>query len=72
MSYRDVEEMIAACPRPPATPIIRVPDEFESSIQKATDIGALGIVVPTVDTVEKAMQRSLCCLARGASACRMD
>ena len=51
MSYRDVEEMIAACPRPVATPIIRVPDEFESSIQKATDIGALGIVVPTVDTV---------------------
>ena len=34
-----------------ATPVIRVPDEFESSIQKATDIGALGIVVPTVDTV---------------------
>ena len=54
MSYRDVEEMIAACPRPIATPVIRVPDEFESSIQKATDIGALGIVVPTVDTVEKA------------------
>jgi len=55
MSYRDVEEMIAACPRPVATPVIRVPDEFESSIQKATDIGALGIVVPTVDTVEKAL-----------------
>ena len=55
MSYRDVEEMIAACPRPIATPVIRVPDEFESNIQKATDIGALGIVVPTVDTVEKAM-----------------
>jgi 2-keto-3-deoxy-L-rhamnonate aldolase RhmA len=55
MSFRDVEEMIAACPRPPATPIIRVPDELESNIQKATDIGALGIVVPTVDTVEKAM-----------------
>ncbi|PYR53190.1 MAG: hypothetical protein DMF89_00570 [Acidobacteria bacterium] len=55
MSYRDVEEMIAACPRPVATPIIRVPDEFESTIQKATDIGALGIVIPTVDTVEKAV-----------------
>ena len=55
MSFRDVEEMIAACPRPVATPIIRVPDEFESTIQKATDIGALGIVVPTVDTVEKAI-----------------
>jgi 4-hydroxy-2-oxoheptanedioate aldolase len=55
MSFRDVEEMIAACPRPVATPIIRVPDEFESTIQKATDIGALGINIPTVDTVEKAV-----------------
>jgi 2-keto-3-deoxy-L-rhamnonate aldolase RhmA len=55
MSFRDIEEMIAACPRPIATPVIRVPDELESNIQKATDIGALGIVVPTVDTVEKAM-----------------
>jgi 4-hydroxy-2-oxoheptanedioate aldolase len=53
MSYADVEAMIAACPRA-GIPMIRVPDEFESSIQKATDIGALGIIVPTVDTVEKA------------------
>ena len=53
MSYADVEAMIAACPRV-GIPMIRVPDEFESSIQKATDIGALGIIVPTVDTVEKA------------------
>jgi 4-hydroxy-2-oxoheptanedioate aldolase len=55
MSFRDVEEMIAACPRPIATPVIRVPDALEANIQKATDIGALGIVVPTVDTVEKAV-----------------
>ena len=34
--------------------MVRMPDEFESSIQKATDIGALGIIMPTVDTVEKA------------------
>jgi 2-keto-3-deoxy-L-rhamnonate aldolase RhmA len=31
-----------------------VPDATESDIQKATDIGAVGIIVPTVDTVEKA------------------
>jgi 2-keto-3-deoxy-L-rhamnonate aldolase RhmA len=55
MSFRDVEEMIAACPRPIATPVLRVPDADEGSIQKATDIGVLGIVVPTVDTPEKAM-----------------
>ena len=35
-------------------PFIRVPDATESDIQKATDIGAIGIIVPTVDTVEKA------------------
>ena len=54
MSYRDVEEMIAACPRV-GIPILRVPDEFESTLQKAGDIGLLGVVIPTVDTVEKAM-----------------
>lgn len=56
MSFRDVEEMIAACPRPVATPIIRLPDASEGNIQKAMDIGALGIDIPTVDTPEVAMQ----------------
>ena len=46
--------MIWSCKDAPATPMIRVPDATESDIQKATDIGALGIIVPTVDTVEKA------------------
>jgi len=55
MSFRDVEEMIAACPRPLATPIIRLPEASEANIQKATDIGALGIDIPTVDTAEQAM-----------------
>jgi 2-keto-3-deoxy-L-rhamnonate aldolase RhmA len=54
LSYADVANMIAACPRVGATPFIRVPDATESDIQKATDLGALGIVVPTVDTQEKA------------------
>jgi len=46
--------MIYACRGASAMPFIRVPDATESEIQKATDIGALGIIVPTVDTVEKA------------------
>jgi hypothetical protein len=29
--------------------MVRMPDALESSIQKATDLGALGIIVPTVD-----------------------
>jgi 2-keto-3-deoxy-L-rhamnonate aldolase RhmA len=53
MTWGDIERMIAACPRA-GMPMIRVPDEFESTLQKATDIGAIGIFEPTVDTVEKA------------------
>ena len=54
LTYEDVARMIYACRGAPAMPFVRVPDATESDIQKATDIGALGIVVPTVDTVEKA------------------
>jgi 2-keto-3-deoxy-L-rhamnonate aldolase RhmA len=54
LTYEDVAKMIWACRGSSAMPFIRVPDATESDIQKATDIGALGIIVPTVDTVEKA------------------
>jgi len=54
LTYGDVARMIWACRWAPAMPFIRVPDATESDIQKATDIGAVGIIVPTVDTVEKA------------------
>jgi 2-keto-3-deoxy-L-rhamnonate aldolase RhmA len=49
MSWDEVRRMIGACPRVGAAPFVRMPDAFESSIQKATDLGALGIIVPTVD-----------------------
>ena len=49
MSYDEVRRMIMACPRVGAAPMVRMPDALESSIQKATDLGALGIIVPTVD-----------------------
>lgn len=54
LTFEDVAHMIWACRGASAVPFIRVPDATESDIQKATDIGALGIIVPTVDTVEKA------------------
>jgi 2-keto-3-deoxy-L-rhamnonate aldolase RhmA len=54
LTYSDVAKMIWACRGASAMPFIRVPDATEGEIQKATDIGALGIIVPTVDTVEKA------------------
>lgn len=54
MTFEDVAHMIYACRGSSAMPFIRVPDADESTLQKATDIGAIGIIVPTVDTVEKA------------------
>ncbi|MEO8483269.1 MAG: aldolase/citrate lyase family protein [Acidobacteriota bacterium] len=49
MSWDEVRRMMLACPGVGAAPMIRMPDAFESSIQKATDSGAIGIIVPTVD-----------------------
>src|SRR5271157_202897 len=54
LTFEDVSRMLWACRGASAMPFIRVPDATESDIQKATDIGAMGIIVPTVDTVEKA------------------
>jgi 2-keto-3-deoxy-L-rhamnonate aldolase RhmA len=52
LTYQEVATMIRACPGP-ALPFIRVPDANEGDIQKAVDIGALGVIVPMVDTMEK-------------------
>ena len=54
LTFQDVAHMIGACKGAAAIPFIRVPDATEGDIQKATDVGALGIVIPMVDTVEKA------------------
>jgi 2-keto-3-deoxy-L-rhamnonate aldolase RhmA len=54
LTYEDVARMIWACRGAPAMPFIRVPDATASDIQKAVDIGALGIIVPQVDDVAKA------------------
>jgi len=53
LTYTDVARMIWACRDAPAIPFIRVPDATEGDIQKATDIGALGIIIPMVDNIEK-------------------
>ena len=56
LSFADVEKMIGACPHAGAMPFVRVPDAFESTIQKATDIGAIGLIVPTVDDAAEAQE----------------
>ena len=52
LTYQDAARMIAACAGAPAIPFIRIAAATEDDIQKATDIGALGIIVPLVDSVE--------------------
>ena len=54
LTYADVAKMIRACNGAAAIPFIRVPDATQSDIQKATDIGALGIIVPMVSSVAEA------------------
>jgi 2-keto-3-deoxy-L-rhamnonate aldolase RhmA len=53
LTYQEVARMIWACRDAPAVPFIRVPDSTPGDIQKATDIGALGIIIPLVDSVEE-------------------
>ena len=56
LEFKDVEQMISACPKAGAIPFVRLPDAQEWHIQHATDAGALGIIVPTVDDVDRARE----------------
>src|SRR4051794_24088743 len=53
MSYQNVAHMIMACKGAPAMPFIRVPDATEGDIQKAVDMGAVGIIIPMVEDIQK-------------------
>jgi 4-hydroxy-2-oxoheptanedioate aldolase len=59
LEFKDIEAMIAACPHSNATPMIRLPDAQEWHIQHTTDIGCLGVIVPTVDDVDRASQAAM-------------
>lgn len=56
LRFDEVEQMVAACPNVGATPMIRMPDALEANVQKAMDIGMLGIVIPTVDDALEASE----------------
>ncbi|MGH9674731.1 MAG: HpcH/HpaI aldolase family protein [Bryobacteraceae bacterium] len=53
ITHQDAAVMIRHCKGAPAIPFVRVPDATESDIQKATDNGALGIIIPMVESLEK-------------------
>jgi 4-hydroxy-2-oxoheptanedioate aldolase len=53
LTYQEAARMIWACRGAQAMPFVRVPDATEGDIQKATDMGAMGIIIPMVDSVDK-------------------
>ena len=56
LEFADIEKMIGTCPGVPAIPMVRLPDAQEWHIQHATDVGVLGVIVPTVDDVSRARE----------------
>jgi 2-keto-3-deoxy-L-rhamnonate aldolase RhmA len=54
LTWRETESLIKVVAQAGCIPFVRVPGAFEGDIQKATDAGALGIIVPMVDAVEEA------------------
>jgi 4-hydroxy-2-oxoheptanedioate aldolase len=53
LTYSQVADMIWACRDATAIPFIRVPSATEGDIQKAVDIGALGVIIPMVDDLQE-------------------
>src|SRR5690349_5487690 len=54
LTWRETEDLIKVVAQAGCIPFVRVPGAFEGDIQKATDAGALGIIIPMVDAVEEA------------------
>lgn len=54
LTYDEVAKMIWACKDAPAIPFIRVPGPTPGDLQKATDIGALGVIIPMIDDIQQA------------------
>ena len=54
LTWREAEDLVRVVAQAGCIPFIRVPSANEGDIQKATDAGALGIIVPMVDSVEEA------------------
>ena len=60
--------MILTCPGVGAAPMVRSSDALESTIQKVTDLGAIGVIVPTVDDALEARARRFLALSAGSAA----
>jgi 4-hydroxy-2-oxoheptanedioate aldolase len=54
LTWREAQQLIKVVHDAGCIPFVRVPTANEGDIQKATDAGALGIIIPMVDRVEEA------------------
>lgn len=59
LTWREAEDLIRVIAQAGCIPFVRVPNANPGDIQKATDSGALGIIIPMVDTVEEARKAVL-------------
>jgi 4-hydroxy-2-oxoheptanedioate aldolase len=54
LTWRETQQLIKVVAEAGSIPFVRVPTANEGDIQKATDAGALGVIIPMVDSVEEA------------------
>ncbi|MDO8542582.1 MAG: aldolase/citrate lyase family protein [Opitutaceae bacterium] len=54
LTWRETQNLIEVIVKEGCIPFVRVPSANVGDIQKATDAGALGIIIPMVSTVEEA------------------
>ncbi len=54
LTWRETQQLIKVVAETGSIPFVRVPTANEGDIQKATDAGALGVIIPMVDSVEEA------------------
>lgn len=54
LTWRETQNLIEVIAKAGCIPFVRVPSANVGDIQKATDAGALGVIIPMVSTVEEA------------------
>jgi 2-keto-3-deoxy-L-rhamnonate aldolase RhmA len=54
LTWRETQQLIKVIAEAGSIPFVRVPTANEGDIQKAADAGALGIIIPMVDSVDEA------------------
>lgn len=60
-SFRDAQTVLQAMRGSPCQPLIRVPSNDRVAVKRALDIGAAGVMCPSVSTVEEAREAAAAC-----------